>query len=576
MSTSQSLLDKYAFALEGVESELSSDQPVQIMLMGEFNAGKSSLTNALLGEDLLPVDIFQTTATINRINHSPIEGFRVIGQDGKTIMESTSIKRLSELNADAGSFDNVKWVEIGYPSMPEGIELIDTPGFNDPNPVRDATFLSIVPSAEIVIFVCDANQALKGSEIPYIKKFFSNSLSRSYFVFNHSDTLGSTSKLASLRSSVISDLMTLLKSTEEFYRQFDCVAIAEQTKKINLDEHVFFVSAALALGRATPQPSDSSFTEMLSEAMNSLKIKVYSTANLRDRIREEWQIRSILASLESKYGQLTGRIDSLRQQKSDRIGYESSLSTQLRSSIEQSQNLQAKMDLFPKDVRAFLEEEEARSLDLLRSTVQSFGDDSGGFYIRQAYEEHIKAAIQRLTDGTKDLASKRLEHSFELGVTPTSTEVLGENLPIKSSYSRSESLQKAGITSAIIGTAAFYLLGPLGAIAGTVISGLYQIKALKDQRREMEMGYDQVVMAAKNTMDGVTQEILDATRAMLRKYENDVLMSAQKMQWQLIEFSDQMSRKNAVDVSELNGRLEQLRMGIRECRIQLQTLETDK
>src|SRR5690606_22157995 len=56
---------------------LDLGRPLRVTVIGEFNAGKSSLINALVGEALLPVGVLPTTATVNRLCWAPERSVRV-------------------------------------------------------------------------------------------------------------------------------------------------------------------------------------------------------------------------------------------------------------------------------------------------------------------------------------------------------------------------------------------------------------------------------------------------------------------------------------------------------------------
>ena len=58
------------------------DRPLLVAVMGEFNAGKSSFVNALVGEPVAEVGVTPTTATINVLRHGP-RGGRVLFHDGR-------------------------------------------------------------------------------------------------------------------------------------------------------------------------------------------------------------------------------------------------------------------------------------------------------------------------------------------------------------------------------------------------------------------------------------------------------------------------------------------------------------
>src|SRR3954447_23339554 len=45
-----------------------------LVVVGEFNAGKSAFINALLGQEVLPEGVTPTTATINLLRHGPQAG----------------------------------------------------------------------------------------------------------------------------------------------------------------------------------------------------------------------------------------------------------------------------------------------------------------------------------------------------------------------------------------------------------------------------------------------------------------------------------------------------------------------
>lgn len=52
-------------------SSVDSERPVKIVVVGQFNSGKSTLVNALCGINVLPAGIIPTTATINIVEYSP-------------------------------------------------------------------------------------------------------------------------------------------------------------------------------------------------------------------------------------------------------------------------------------------------------------------------------------------------------------------------------------------------------------------------------------------------------------------------------------------------------------------------
>ena len=44
-----------------------ADEHFEVAIVGEFKRGKSTLINALLGQEVLPADVLPATATLNRV-----------------------------------------------------------------------------------------------------------------------------------------------------------------------------------------------------------------------------------------------------------------------------------------------------------------------------------------------------------------------------------------------------------------------------------------------------------------------------------------------------------------------------
>ncbi|MCP4445864.1 MAG: hypothetical protein GY811_11050 [Myxococcales bacterium] len=145
------------------------DEQFHLVVLGEFNHGKSTFVNALLGTDLLPTGITPTTATINHLVFSDTPTAKALTMSGEEICLSPS--EIADWVTVAGQHSkDVRRLEIGYPSelLRETITLVDTPGVNDLNEQRADITYGYVPRADAVIFLLDASQALKDSEREFL------------------------------------------------------------------------------------------------------------------------------------------------------------------------------------------------------------------------------------------------------------------------------------------------------------------------------------------------------------------------------------------------------------------------
>ena len=84
-------------------------------------------------------------------------------------------------------------MEIHYPIelCRNGIELIDTPGTNDLDQVREEITFNFIPQADAVIFILSATQPLSGVEVDFLKeRIIKNDINKIFFVLNFKDNLG--------------------------------------------------------------------------------------------------------------------------------------------------------------------------------------------------------------------------------------------------------------------------------------------------------------------------------------------------------------------------------------------------
>ncbi|HEY2728959.1 MAG TPA: dynamin family protein [Polyangia bacterium] len=141
------------------------DRPLLVAVMGEFNAGKSSFVNALVGEEIAPTGVTPTTATVNVLRHRPAAGGRVVYHDG-TVRDLGAasvgpfLRELSEAQAAA-----VRVVEIFHPlEALRRVEIVDTPGLNSIRPEHEKVARDFLVEADALVWVFAIGQAAKASE----------------------------------------------------------------------------------------------------------------------------------------------------------------------------------------------------------------------------------------------------------------------------------------------------------------------------------------------------------------------------------------------------------------------------
>ena len=190
--------------LKDLVRKLEEDR-FHLVVVGEFNHGKSTFVNALLGENALPVGVTPTTAAIHHIRYADKPEATVVFRSGRKeplpfeqVREFAvgGARALSVHNASVpapeAEADEVDYVEVGYPAtlLKERILLVDTPGVNDLSLQRADITYSYIPRADAVLFLLDAGQILKESERVFLEeKLLKASRDKIVFVITKWDLL---------------------------------------------------------------------------------------------------------------------------------------------------------------------------------------------------------------------------------------------------------------------------------------------------------------------------------------------------------------------------------------------------
>ncbi|MCT7574458.1 dynamin family protein [Aliarcobacter butzleri] len=165
-------------------------EPINLAVIGEFSAGKSTFINHFLDlEQLLPTSILPKTAVITKIKYGEDEKIELITiKDGNTIIERITKEDLAKLqNAKDEQVSSFKEIVITKNSdILKKFTFIDTPGFNH-NDISTETTRAIYKEVNIFIWLTIKSQAFtdkEKDELEIIKNLENKYI---YFVVNQSD-----------------------------------------------------------------------------------------------------------------------------------------------------------------------------------------------------------------------------------------------------------------------------------------------------------------------------------------------------------------------------------------------------
>lgn len=194
------------FLLEDIKN-MKRDFIPKIALIGEFSSGKSSVINAILGQDLLPVNFKPETKYITEIKYSQEEYIFV--NNKKVPLTLKNIKKIITKDKKIELYVNN--------DILHKIIFIDTPGTNDSTTLNDDVVFELLGNVDLVMFVTNSTQAFTESEKIFLSKIVkTKDLEKFFFVLNFADIL-ETPKI--VKNSFIHDLSSILSLEQEIIKE---------------------------------------------------------------------------------------------------------------------------------------------------------------------------------------------------------------------------------------------------------------------------------------------------------------------------------------------------------------------
>jgi GTP-binding protein EngB required for normal cell division len=160
--------------LEVLTSRLE-DSNFEVAFFGRVSSGKSSLLNALLGKDILPVGINPITAVPTRLRSGPNARAVITFVDGHS--EKIPLNEIAQFVTEQGNPGNTRNVikavaEIPSPGLTQGVVLVDTPGLGSLATRGTAETLAYLPSADLGVLLIDAGTTLSEEDIGTLRLLY--------------------------------------------------------------------------------------------------------------------------------------------------------------------------------------------------------------------------------------------------------------------------------------------------------------------------------------------------------------------------------------------------------------------
>jgi small GTP-binding protein len=229
-----------------------------LVIVGEFNSGKSAFVNALLGADIAEEGVTPTTDRI-------------------------TLLRYAEEHVEKQRRDGV--LEKGYPNeFLREIAIVDTPGTNAIIRHHEELSRGFVPRSDLVLFVTSAERPLTESERGYLE-LIRDWGKKILLVINKADLLADESKVEEVRSFVDGGIRSAL----------------------GLTPPIFFVSALLA--RKAKAATNTMERSALMKASGFAELESYVTDLLDEGGRVRLKMESPLGVVDELNRRYRGAVD---------------------------------------------------------------------------------------------------------------------------------------------------------------------------------------------------------------------------------------------------------------------------
>ena len=172
------------------EAILQLDELFLLVVVGEFNAGKSALVNALLGEKVLPEGATPTTSRVTLVKWGEQAAEQVV--DERFSIYTYPLPLLKELN------------------------IVDTPGTNAVIRYHERLTDEFVPRSDLILFITSADHPLTESERQFLERIVAWG-KKVVFALNKADIIEDEAALQEVRAFILKHATTVLGDTPDFF-----------------------------------------------------------------------------------------------------------------------------------------------------------------------------------------------------------------------------------------------------------------------------------------------------------------------------------------------------------------------
>lgn len=243
------------------------DELFLLVIVGEFNAGKSAFINALLGQTLLKEGVTPTTSQINVLKYGPVSQRQV--QEAHLHILTEPVEILHQIN------------------------IVDTPGTNAIIQEHQAITEEFVPRSDLVLFITSADRTFTESERNFLSQI----------------------KAWGKKVVIVINKVDLFETEDELTQVVSFVR-ENSTRLLNVTPDIFPVSARRALRAKQGDP-----VQWAGSRFEPLERYIHDTLDETSRLRLKFlNPLGVGDRLVTKYSEITGNRMSLLTDDFETLG----------------------------------------------------------------------------------------------------------------------------------------------------------------------------------------------------------------------------------------------------------------
>jgi len=226
--------------------DLLANNDFHVMVVGDFNRGKSTFINSLLGQVVLPVKATPATAVITEVHYGTEPSARLVRRDGQADEEFTDMDMLAQrilVDRDNPSGKNpytqalITWpLELAR----NRVVLVDSPGLDD-DVSRDEITLDYLGKADAVIFLQHSIAPMSAHESHFLQTHLCSH--EPFFVFTYVDAVDD-SEVDDVKANAVERIRALRAASED--RRFYFVNARQGMKARAVGDEAGFVDSGMA------------------------------------------------------------------------------------------------------------------------------------------------------------------------------------------------------------------------------------------------------------------------------------------------------------------------------------------